>query len=100
MKRAEALEAKLEAAEKALKEAQEKAQSEEKRWEEENARLATCDKDIRERLDALSSSLISKDYCDMTICFFVLTISTCFLNLLLTLDAKITDYSLQLGKGQ
>ncbi|KAM0825260.1 hypothetical protein ACQ4PT_069675 [Festuca glaucescens] len=71
MKHAEALEAKLEAAEKALKEAQEKAQSEEERWEEENARLATREKDIRERLDALISSLV-----------------------------KVTDYSLQLGKGQ
>ncbi|KAM0839717.1 hypothetical protein ACQ4PT_060139 [Festuca glaucescens] len=69
MKRGEALEAKLKAAKKALEEVQARAKSEEERWEEENARMATREAEICQRLNTLSASL-----------------------------TKITDYSLQLGK--
>nr|XP_051230658.1 uncharacterized protein LOC127348441 [Lolium perenne] len=53
IKRADELEKKLEAAEKALEEARTKATSEEKRWEEEKSKMATHEADIRQRLDTL-----------------------------------------------
>ena len=81
MKHAEALEAKLKAAEKALEEAQAKAKSEEERWEEENIRLAARETEIRQRLDALSSSLTSKNCCPAPVYYFVSSVYACGLNL-------------------
>ena len=83
MKRAEALEAKLEAAEKALEEARAKAKSEEERWEEENVRLATREAEIRQRLDALSSSLTSKSCCPTPAYSFGFSVFACVLTLFL-----------------
>jgi hypothetical protein len=59
MKRADELEKKLEAAQKALEEAWTKAKSKEKRWEEEKSKVATREADIHQRLDALNASFIS-----------------------------------------
>jgi chromosome segregation ATPase len=62
--RADELEAKLEAAEKALEEARAKATTAEEKLAEEKSTMATREADIRLRLDTLNASFTSKNkYC-------------------------------------
>ena len=58
--RADELEAKLEAAEKALEEACARATTAEEKLAEEKSKTATREADIRLRLDTLNASFISK----------------------------------------
>jgi hypothetical protein len=75
--RANELEAKLEAAEKALKEARAKATTAKEKLAGEKSKMATHEADIRLRLDTLNASFTcKKKYC----LFAVLSISPSYLS--------------------